>query len=137
MNPQNSKRFAIFVSFLFVLSPSFLFAEGQAQENANSAMAKKLQTIVLPKVELKQVPFPEALEIIRKQSRAHDPEKDPEKKGVNFIIKGSVKDNRKFTLMLTNVSLADALRYLCDLSGYKFSCQQNSVIFESADAEPQ
>ena len=98
---------------------------------------KKLQTIKLPKVELKQVSFPEALEIIRKQSLLHDPEEDSEKKGVNFIVKGSAKDDRKFTIMLTNVSLGDALRYLCDLSGYKFRIQRNSVFFESAKADTQ
>lgn len=137
MNPQNSRRFAIFFSFLFVLSASFLFAEGQAQKNADSAMAKKLQTIVLPKVELKQVSFPEALEIIRKQSRLHDPEEDPKKKGVNFIVKGSVKANRPITLTLTNVSLSEALRYLCSLSGWKMKVEKNSVVFESAEKESQ
>ena len=110
MNSHNRKHFAIFISFLFVLTASFLFAEDQAQKDGRSAMEKKLQTIFLPTVALKQVSFPEALETIRKQSRLYDPEEDPEKKDVNFILKGAAEADRTITLMLTNVSLGDALR---------------------------
>ena len=129
MNPHKNRRFATLVPMLFVLSASFLFAEGQAQEHADPVMVKKLQTIMLPKVELKQVSFTEALEIIRKQSCLHD----PEEKGVNFYIRSSAKDDRKFTRMFTNISLADVLRRLCDLSDYSMKIKKHTIVFEGTE----
>ena len=102
--------------YLAFSATTLVCAQDQTAKEEHSATAEKLKAIKLPKVELKEVSFPEALEIIRKQSRLHDPEEDPEKKGVNFVVKGSVKADRPITLVLTNVSLGDALSYLNSLS---------------------
>jgi len=137
MNAKITKCSALLALFYLAFSAPLLCAQDQTAKEEHSATAEKLKAIKLPKVELKEVSFPEALEIIRKQSRLHDPEEDPEKKGVNFVVKGSVKTDRPITLVLTNVSLGDVLSYLNSLSGHSMKIQKNSVLFESAEDESQ
>lgn len=132
MNQKITKRSALVALFCLALSIPILCAESQTANAETSATAKKLEVIKLPSVELKDVSFQEALGIIRKQARLHDPEENPDKKGVNFIIKSSEKASRPLTLTLTNVSLGDTLRTLCSLTGYKMKIGKNSIVFKNA-----
>ena len=137
MNAKITKCSALLALFYLAFSAPLLCAQDQTAKEEHSATAEKLKAIKLPKVELKEVSFPEALEIIRKQSRLHDPEEDSAKKGVNFIIKGGVKADRPITLMLTNVSLGDTLRYLTSLSGCSMKIEKHCVVFEGAEKPNQ
>ena len=137
MNPKIAKRSALLAFFYLALSAPLLCAQTQTAKEEDSAIAKKLQIIKLPKVDLKRVPLKEALTFFHKQARLHDPEKDPDKKGVNLILTNSDKADKPITLMLTNVSLGDALQYVSNLSGRSMKIQKNSVVFESAEEEGQ
>ncbi len=114
---------------LLVLSAFFVSTASQAEESASSAIKKKLHTIVLPQVNLQRVSFPEALESIRKLARAHDPEKT----GVNFMIKGKVETDQTITLVRSNISLGDALDALVALSGYSMKIDKQSIVFLRAE----
>ena len=116
--------------FYFLLSIAVLsFSPLWAKDNLETM--KKLKTIRLPKVELWEVTFSEAIEIIRIQARLYDPEEDPNKKGVNFVIQ-NVQEDRPITLTLTNVRLGSALHKLCKISGNSMKIDQYAVIFNRA-----
>mgnify|MGYP001814088455 CR=1 FL=1 len=71
-----------------------------------SAMERKLQAIMLPKVELEDVSLVKAIRFFIDQSRLNDPEKI----GVNVILRNSAEFDMKVTMNLTDVSLLEALR---------------------------
>ena len=85
-----------------------------------SAVEEKLEGIVLPKVELESVSAEGAIDYLRSQSREHDPEEDPRRKGVNFIMSG-VFDQRNqplVTLSLENTSLKTAVEAVAKQAGF-------------------
>ena len=119
------KTVLYFILTIAVLSLSPLWAKD------NSETMKKLKTIRLPKVEFWEVTFSEAIEILHIQARLHDPEEDPNKKGVNFILR-NVQADRPVTLSLTNVRLGSALHKLCKISGNSMKIDKFAVIFNRA-----
>ena len=104
------------------------------------AILRKLNTIVLDRVDLDDVSIREAVEILKQKSRQLDTAtEDPKKKGVNIVLKipalpaaeagtegeeaapasPALSENTKITLNLRQVPLIEAIRYLTEISGLK------------------
>jgi hypothetical protein len=111
-----------FLLCIAVLSLNPLWAED------NSETIKKLNTIKLPKVELKEVTFTEAIHIIHKQVRLQA----PGKKGVNFLMNKNVHSDQPITLILHDVSLGSVLDKLCQASGNSMRIEEYCVNFRRA-----
>lgn len=81
------KTIAVFLSLCVAVS--VLAGGPQASEgivcfaSTESPMVRKLNGIIIPKIELRDVTVAEAIEFLRLQSRRLDPERT----GVNFVLK--------------------------------------------------
>jgi beta-lactamase regulating signal transducer with metallopeptidase domain len=88
----------------------------------------RLSRIVIPVIEFREAYLGEALQFLQAQSV----EQDPAKQGVNLILKADVNQaasNPQISLVLKNVPLSEALRYLAELAGMKLRYEQDAVMF--------
>lgn len=100
----------------------------ESQENINrdtpgqEALRKKLDSIVLPTVDFKDVYLEEAVDFFRIRSVELDhSENDPKKKGVSIVIMPSDHESDSVKspiprMVLKNVSLGDALKLACEIT---------------------
>lgn len=101
--------------------------ESQRPDNAAAiqAMTMKLQRIILPKVQFQGASLEESM-------RALDgmvTERDPEKKGVRMVVQtGSTPSTSQISLDLTDVPLIEALRYVTELAGFKYTIKTDHVV---------
>lgn len=86
----------------------------------------KLQSIVLPSVELNEVPLKEALDYFQSRSRELDTEGSI---GVNILLNAGDVSDKKVTLKLTGVSLGQALWFTGEVSGTKVVVEPHAVTF--------
>jgi len=86
--------------------------------------------IIFPTVQFRDASLAEAAEYFRVKSR----DLDPEKKGVNIIVKpgGAAA---KISLDLRNIPLPYALSYAADLSGHQLSTDGQSYLLTPAKAD--
>lgn len=82
---------------------------------------QKLATIVVPSVEFDEVPFEEAIDYIRARSQELDSSSDPEKRGINLVVmpRRGETEPPTVSLKLRDIPLADLIRYVCEVAGYK------------------
>jgi len=112
-------------------------AQRDASESADTvatseivATERKLDAIILPKLELNDTPLGDAVAFLRQRSVELDGSGEPGKRGVNFVLQGY--DEKKkiptITLKLTNVPLRDAVRYITDLAQRDFTVEADAVV---------
>jgi hypothetical protein len=90
---------------------------------------RKLDSIIIPEIRFKDTPVREAFTFLAKQSKEHDKRNVPNERGVQIILKvDSSTDDILINLDLENMSLREALRYTCMLSGLKFQADDRVVI---------
>jgi hypothetical protein len=98
----------------------------------------KLREIIIPVLDFQDTTIEEGIEFLRQRAMELDAkETDPAKKGVNFVI-GEVKKTpspfgdgdspRIKALQLRNVSLGDALKYLCEGVKMRYKTEGNAVV---------
>ena len=135
MKLKITKYSALIAFFCLALSAPLLCAQTQSDPDAKASMAtaEKLKTIIVPKVDFEQTPLKEALTFLLEQSRLHD----PEKKGVNFIVRDPSVLDKPITLKLTNISLMTALQYACSLSSLRYTIEKHCVVLKPAKAKGQ
>ena len=110
-----------------VLEADNLRVVGITPAAVESAAHKKAATILIPKLELREASVTEAVDFLR--TKAH--ELDPEKTGVNIILKATgTPAEARITLALTNMPLSEALRYVADLANLKLSTEPNAFVLE-------
>lgn len=140
MKLKITKYSALIAIFSFALSAPLLplCAQTQSDPDAKASMAKasmataeKLKTIIVPKVDFEQTPLKEALTFLQEQSRLHD----PEKKGVNFMVRDPSVLDKPITLKLTNISLMTVLQYACGQSSLRFTIKKHTVVLKPAKAK--
>ncbi len=97
----------------------------------------KLNEIIIPEVNLRNVTLQEAVDYLREQSILRDGiETDPEKRGINIVIdsraigvSGSDALTRPITLTIDNpIPFIEALRYIADMAGVKSKIEAYSVV---------
>ena len=98
-----------------------------------AALNEKLQKTIIPLVEFRDTPFRDALEFIQQKSVELDPTTDdPEKRGINLILDADGSNQYpgdiRITLRLSNVPLAEALRYTTALAQTETSVEPHAVV---------
>ncbi len=90
-----------------------------------TALGRKMASVVIPQIKLEEVPLRDALVLLQQQSR----QQDPEKKGIHFILDPSAEPRQDalITLKLTQVPVAEALRYITQLGGVAYVTEADSV----------
>lgn len=110
--------------------------EKVAEGLRRAAIENKLKQIILPSIQFEDITVEEAVDFLRVRSVELDvTEKDPAKKGVNFVIIGGKAKNGMEepskrvikNLQLKNIPLEVAIRYICELTNLKSSIDAYSV----------
>ncbi len=88
----------------------------------------KLRTFMVPIIELQGAGLEEVVEFLRIRSR----ELDPQKKGVDFVLKVSQEAARKpVTLNMVGVPLEEVLRYATEMTGTVYRVDEYAVTITS------
>jgi hypothetical protein len=95
----------------------------QAKQEASPAEVQA-NKIILPKVQFQEATLTEAVEFLRVKSR----ELDPEKKGLNILVKPGGNPNDRITMQLKDVPAYEALRYCAEIAGHQLSAGENAFI---------
>ena len=88
--------------------------------------------IIIPSVEFRDSTLTECIDFIRIKSR----ELDPDKKGVNIIVKPGGDASARITLSLKDVPLSEALRYCSALANHKLTSDAQTFFLTPVLAEP-
>ena len=85
------------------------------ESNGVAYITEKLRRIIIPRIDFENVTVQEAIDFLRLRSMELDTlELDPERKGMNFIVRKGAGDARIKELKLRNVPIAVALKYIGD-----------------------
>ena len=100
------------------------------------AVERKLERIILPRLEFKDATIREAVDYLRLKSVELDP--DEPKTGVNIVLNVNRETldsiaadpnlNSRITVSLTNVPLIEALRYVTGLAYLRFKVELDAVV---------
>lgn len=97
--------------------------------DGSQLIIEKLRRIVIPSIQFDQATVDEAITFLRIKSRQLDDlEPDPERKGINFILKTQSDTAANITLSLTNVPLIVALKAITDLAGLRHRVEPFAVV---------
>ena len=97
---------------------------GRTEEDRKTR--KKLESIIIPKIDFQNTALPEAIKILVEKTK----ESDPEKEGVAMELKGydpAPGTLTEITLTLTNVPLLEAIQYVAALGVMKYSITPTTV----------
>lgn len=119
----------------------------QAESPAQKAIVDKLNAIRIPSIAFKDITIEEAIDFLRQRAKELDVnEPDPAKKGVSFMIRrpGSAAGEAAVVpslaikeLRLSNVSLGEALRHICNLTKYRYKVDDFAVTLVLASESEQ
>ncbi len=103
-------------------------AEGAAPA---SVALENAQKIILPKIEFREATLREAVDFLRKKGV----DLDPEHKGVNIVLRGPEKADTKISLSVTDVPLAEAVKYVAGLGGLEVSADPYALTLQPPGAK--
>ena len=122
----------------------------------NDKILNKLKDIIIDKIVFEEVSIPTAIRYLKQCSK----EKDPEKVGVNFVLRGKInsvqgaeapaaennnanqnQNNKEpentevapLTMMLDKIPLETVIRYICMQANLKYRVDDNAVVIASKD----
>ena len=126
-------------------------AENSISKNANNdKVLNKLKEIIIDKISFEEVAIPTAIRYLRQCSK----EKDPEKIGVNFVLRGKINETTggsdsadgnsgqnnagdsevmPLTMMLDGLPLETVIKYICKQANLKYRVDDNAVVIASKD----
>ena len=88
--------------------------------------------IIFPSIEFRDATLTECIDFLRIKSR----DLDPDKKGVNIIVKPGGDASARITLSLKGVPLSEALRYCAELANHKLTFDAQSYFITPVSATP-
>lgn len=93
-------------------------------------VAKKLQSIILQRVQFSDAALVDALEFFRVKARTLDTsEPEVSKRGVNIVLKTAAAANARINLDLKDVPLEAALKYTAELANLEYWIEGSAVVF--------
>lgn len=91
---------------------------------AENTLKQQYAAVILPKVEMRDVTFTEALDALRALSK----NATGGKVSPNVIVKGEELGQRKLNLSLSNVPLTEVLNYMTELVDARATYDKHAVI---------
>jgi hypothetical protein len=95
-------------------------------EAGRALVESRMKTIIFEELDFRSISFTNAVEYLRLQSRALD----PQKKGINMILKTDGGANPSLSLMLGKTSLYRALKLITEVAEYRWRFIGNTLILE-------
>ena len=114
-------------------------------------LVEKLKTIIIDKISFEDVSVATAFRYLRQCSK----EKDPDKVGVNFVLRGKINETTggeeeapanqnnnaaaadtevgTLNMMLDNIPLERVIRYICQQANLKYRIDDNAVVIASKE----
>jgi len=116
----------------FTPEATSILDQPQLSARGTQAVSDKLDSIKIPRLNFTDATIREALDFIKKRSRElDDSEEDPDKKGINIVLKLSPDDvasNSPITLSLDDVPLRQALQYVSEAANLKIKIDPYAVV---------
>lgn len=104
-----------------------LLCLGSVSVTGGSASTEaRMKTIIFEKIDFRSISFVDAVDYLRYQAK----ELDPQKKGINIIVKTKGGHNPKLTLQMGKTSLHGALKTICDIADYRWRFIGDTLILE-------
>jgi beta-lactamase regulating signal transducer with metallopeptidase domain len=110
----------------FTSEPLGLQKTTEVAAATESAARAKAENIIIPKIELREATFEEALDLLRKKAV----EFDPDKTGVKIVVKPGAVSDARITISLTNIPLIEALKYVASLANLKFVATPDALVVQ-------
>ena len=102
-----------------------LIRKAEIVEMRKPALEKKLDRIVLPKVDMEDTALEDAVDYIRRKTG----ENSPDKKAPNFILRVSEdKALQSVNMKLEQVPVSELLRYLSSISGTRVTYEPHAIV---------
>ena len=116
----------------FTPEATSIVEQPQLSTRSTQVVSNKLDSIRIPRLDFSDATIREALDFIKKRSRElDDSETDPDKKGINIVLKLSSDDvayNSPITLSLDDVPLREALQYVSQAANLKIKIDPYAVV---------
>lgn len=138
------------VSSLGIVAMLVVFGATKAQESNKSeitpvakSIEAKLDTIIIPRLEVENAELPEVVDFLRIRSIQLDPEKDPALKGINIVILMPQVDGessfkpKPITLQRKDATLRDLFQEIGKQSGMEIKVEETALtVFPSGVTLP-
>ncbi len=116
----------------FDVAATQIIDQPQLDTRGSANIKRKLDEIIVPKIEFRDATVREALDFLKQRAAALDNiEQDPTRKGINIVLKLSpeaVESASRITLSLTDVPLGTAIDYVARAANLKLKVEPYSVV---------
>lgn len=116
----------------FDIGASTIIDQPQIDTRGTAAIIRKLDEIIIPRIDFRDATVREALDFIRQRAAALDTlESDPTRKGINVVLKlppDSPDAATRITLSLTDVPLRAAIDYIARAANLKLKVEPFAVV---------
>jgi general secretion pathway protein D len=116
----------------FDVAASQIIDQPQIDTRGTSNINRKLDEIIIPKIDFTEATVREALDNIKQRAAALDTgEQDPSRKGINIVLKlppGAAESAGSVTISLTDVPLRSVIRYVVEAANLKMKVEPYSVV---------
>lgn len=108
-----------------------------SEEAAVAKLTKKLQTIIIPRLEFRDATVTETVDCFRRMFTGFD-EPNPARGDMNFVLNlGAMPASElpRITVSLTDIPVLEALKYVTGLANLKFKVERSAVVIVPLDAK--
>jgi len=115
----------------FEVGASTIIDQPQIDIGGTSLINRKLDDIMIPRIDFQDATIREAIEFIQQRAAALDTtEQDPSRKGINIVLKlapDAPEANSRITLSLTDIPLRAAIGYIAQAANLKLKVEPYAV----------
>lgn len=115
----------------FDIGSTTIIQQPEIDQRGTSLINRKLDEIIIPRIDFQDVTIREALDFIKQRAAALDTtEQDPAKKGVNIVLnipEGAPEGSARITLGLTDIPLRAAISYVANAANLKLKVEPFAV----------
>jgi len=115
----------------FEVGPSQIIEQPQIDTRGTAQINRKLDDIIIPKIDFQEASVAEALDFIKQRAAALDTtEPDPARRGINIVLKlapDSPEANARITLGLSDIPLRAAIEYVAKAASLKLKVEPYAV----------
>lgn len=108
--------------------------------STDTALERKLKTLIFPKVDFRDATLREVIDFIRTRSWQLDPQGDPIGKGININLTGDAateSENVRVTILFSGIPLGELLKHIAGEAKLKLIVTAEGVVFDVPSTESE